>query len=84
MKNFSLSYLIFSFFSKNLCDNGIMMLTLIVLGILVETVKKSVLQAQSLRVQAKIGRIDQDQESERRKRRVIAMSCRLIILSWTK
>lgn len=60
------------------------MLTLIVLGILVETVKKSVLQAQSLRVQAKIGRIDQDQESERRKRRVIAMSCRLIILSWTK
>lgn len=84
MKNFSLSYLIFSFFSENLCDNGIMMLTLIVLGILVETVKKSVLQAQSLRVQAKIGRIDQDQESERRKRRVIAMSCRLIILSWTK
>lgn len=60
------------------------MLTLIVLGILVETVKKSVLQAQSLRVQAKIGRIDQDRESERRKRRVIVMSCRLIILNWTK
>lgn len=60
------------------------MLTLIVLGILVETVKKSVLQAQSLRVQVKIGRIDQDRESERRKRRVTVMSCRLIILNWTK
>lgn len=60
------------------------MLTLIVLGILVETVKKSVLQAQSLRVQAKIGRIDQDRESEKRKRRVTVMSCRLIILNWTK
>lgn len=60
------------------------MLTLIVLGILVETVKKSVLQAQSLRVQAKIGRIDQDRESERRKRRVTVMSCHLIILNWTK
>lgn len=48
------------------------------------TVKKSVLQAQSLRVRAKIGRIDRDRERERRKRKATAMNCRSIIQSWTR
>ena len=59
-------------------------MTLIVLGILVETVKKSVLQAQSLRALAKNDQTDLDREIGRTKKRATMKNCLLIIQNWTR
>lgn len=60
------------------------MLTLIVFGVLVETVKKSVLQAQSLHALAKNDLTGHGRAIERIKRRVTMRNYLLITQNWTR